>query len=129
MRGTTQGLTGVFTGAALVLATGTVPVHAASFRILDQGAAAAGQSDAFTAQADDPSAIYYNPAGMTQLRRVQAYLGAALIGGNTPFRKGPGQTSRGGFNSPPAYPPPGNLYISGHRQDLWGSTTAHTGLA
>jgi long-chain fatty acid transport protein len=33
-----------------------------------QSAKAAAQADAFTAQADDPSAIFYNPAGLTQLR-------------------------------------------------------------
>jgi hypothetical protein len=73
-------------------------VYGASFRIMDQGAAAAGQSDAFTAQADDPSAIHYNPAGMMQLRRVQTYLGTNLIGGSTSFRNGAGQTARGDFN-------------------------------
>ena len=57
--------------------------YTASFRILDQGAAAAGQSNAFTAQADDPSAIYYNPAGMMQLRGVQTYFGTTLLGGST----------------------------------------------
>ena len=52
---------------AMTLAVQTA-AHAAGFRIYDQGAAAAGQSDAFTAQADDASAVYYNPAGMTQIR-------------------------------------------------------------
>lgn len=118
MRRTTQGLSCVLTGAALVLAIGTLPVHAASFRILDQGAAAAGQSDAFTAQADDPSAIYYNPAGMTQLRRVQAYFGTSLIGGSTSFRNAAGQTARGDFNGSVAYPPPSNIYITANLKDL-----------
>jgi long-chain fatty acid transport protein len=37
------------------------------FRNPDQGARATGQGEAFAAQADDASAIYYNPAGLTQL--------------------------------------------------------------
>jgi long-chain fatty acid transport protein len=41
-------------------------ILAEGFRILDQGAAATGQGAAFSAQADDPSALHYNPAGMTQ---------------------------------------------------------------
>ena len=37
------------------------------FRNPDQDARATGQGEAFVAQADDASAIYYNPAGLTQL--------------------------------------------------------------
>jgi long-chain fatty acid transport protein len=40
-----------------------------------QGARAAGQADAFVAQADDPSAIHYNPAGLTQLKGTQISIG------------------------------------------------------
>ncbi|MBA2252709.1 MAG: outer membrane protein transport protein [Nitrospirales bacterium] len=93
-------------------------VSASSFRILDQGAGAAGQSNAFTAQADDPSAIYYNPAGMMQLRGVQTYFGTTLLGGSTSFRNAAGQTARGDFNGSIAYPPPSNIYITGNLQDL-----------
>ena len=39
-------------------------------RIQGQGAAAAGMSNAFAAQADDPSALHYNPAVMTQLQGI-----------------------------------------------------------
>lgn len=46
---------------------------AAGFAILQQGTAAMAQGNAFVAQADDPSAIFYNPAGLTQLRRPQLY--------------------------------------------------------
>src|SRR4051812_19898546 len=44
-----------------------------------QGARAAGQADAFTAQADDPSAIFYNPAGLTQLRGTQISAGLYFL--------------------------------------------------
>ena len=43
------------------------------------GARAAGQADAFSAQADDASAIFYNPAGLTQLT------GTVITGGVTVF--------------------------------------------
>src|ERR1700744_2233418 len=46
------------------------------FRIPDQGAAATARGDAFVATADDPSAIYYNPAGITQLQGTSILLGA-----------------------------------------------------
>jgi len=41
-----------------------------------QSARAAGQADAFTAQADDASAIFYNPAGLTQIQGTQISVGA-----------------------------------------------------
>ncbi len=62
----------------VVLALGLVVFPASSgwaagFAILQQGTAAMAQGNAFVAQADDPSAIFYNPAGLTQLRRPQIY--------------------------------------------------------
>lgn len=49
------------------------------FRIPDQGAAATARGDAFAATADDPSAIYYNPAGITQLDGFNTMLGSYAI--------------------------------------------------
>src|SRR5271165_3461801 len=40
-----------------------------------QSSRAAGEADAFTAQSDDPSAIFYNPAGLTQLAGTQVSVG------------------------------------------------------
>jgi len=40
---------------------------AAGFRLPEAGNKANAMGFAFTAQADNPSAIYYNPAGLTQL--------------------------------------------------------------
>lgn len=42
----------------------------------DNGARALGRAGAFTARADDPTAIYYNPAGLTGLRGTNLYVGA-----------------------------------------------------
>jgi len=47
--------------------------------IYPQGAKAVGMAGAFTAQADDPTAIFYNPAGITQLKGTQVSLGVSVI--------------------------------------------------
>lgn len=44
-----------------------------------QGAKAAGQAEAFVAQADDPSAIAFNPAGLTQLKGTHLSTGVTSI--------------------------------------------------
>jgi long-chain fatty acid transport protein len=49
------------------------------FRIADQDADATARGDAFAATADNPSAIYYNPAGITQLDGTQTLLGSYAI--------------------------------------------------
>lgn len=49
------------------------------FDIYEQGAKAVGMAGAFTAQADDPSAVFFNPGGITQLEGTQISAGACLI--------------------------------------------------
>jgi len=51
---------------------------ALGFRNPDQDARATGQGEAFVAQADDASAIYYNPGGLTQVKGTQITSGAYL---------------------------------------------------
>ena len=84
-----------------------------AFRILDQGAAATGQGDAFAAQADDPSALFYNPAGMTQLPGVQVYVGTLIVGGNISFTSPTGQEVQGNYDGTIVNPPPVNFYSDG----------------
>jgi len=55
------------------------PVWAAGFAVTAQGAAASGKGGAFTAQADDPSALYYNPAGISQLKTARFLVGTTVI--------------------------------------------------
>jgi long-chain fatty acid transport protein len=87
-------------------------------RIQGQGTAASAMSNAFAAQADDPSALHYNPAGMTQLRGLQFMAGALISGGSTGFISPTGMTAKGDRNGSAAWPPPAHTYITANLQDL-----------
>lgn len=91
-------------------------------RIQGQGATASAMSNAFAAQADDPSALHYNPAGMTQLQGLQFMAGALASGGSTNFTSLTGITARGDRNGIVAWPPPGHTYVTANLKDL-GVTT------
>lgn len=86
--------------------------HAQALRFQPQGARAAGQGNAFAAEADDPSAIHYNPAGLTQVKGVQSVLGTNLVGGSVTFKNPAGLESHGDFNGSVNWPPPSHLYVS-----------------
>ncbi len=78
----------------LMCAGVSYPQHGfgAGFAVTAQGAAASGKGGSFTAQADDPSAIYYNPAGISQLRTSEVLLGTTVILPDTeysPLQTGP----------------------------------------
>jgi len=70
-------------GAVLpVLALGLALPGAASasgFSIYEQGARAMANGGAFTARADDPSALFYNPAGIVQLKGKRFNFGTTAI--------------------------------------------------
>src|SRR2546429_2735972 len=102
--GTVQRIAGLTTVVALLVCPSIG--QATGFRIVDQSASATGQASAFTAQADDASAVYYNPAGMTQLRRVQVSLGTLLIGGGPPCFPPTRGGAAGGFCGGGGGPPP-----------------------
>src|SRR6185369_14864141 len=64
----------------IAVALGGVPgtLLANGLRLLSQDGFATARGEAFVATADNPSAIYYNPAGLTQLEGTQ--LRAGLYG-------------------------------------------------
>lgn len=106
-------------GTILVFVTAWPGLASADgFRLPYQSAVAAGQAMAYAAQADDPSALYYNPAGMTQLRGVQGSLGVSFVGGNIHYTSPDGFKSSGDLSKDFASPPPTNLYLTAHLQDL-----------
>ena len=55
----------------------------------DQDAFATARGNAFVATADDPAAIFYNPAGITQLEGMNTSVGAYGIVYQDNYRKGP----------------------------------------
>lgn len=56
------------------------------FYIYEQGAKAVSMGGAFTAQADDPSAVFYNPAGISQLKGTQVMVGLSPIMPSATFK-------------------------------------------
>jgi long-chain fatty acid transport protein len=61
----------------------------AGFSIFEQGAKASAMAGAFVATADDPSAIFYNPAGIAQQRELAVLAGATFINFTNEFNGDP----------------------------------------
>ena len=108
--------------AVLLTMTLLIPVervHAQTPRIQSQATAAGGMGNAFAAQADDASALYYNPAGMTQLRGVHILTGALFVGGTTNFTSSStGQNTTGDRDGSMAWPPPSHFYLAANLKDI-----------
>jgi long-chain fatty acid transport protein len=68
-----------------VLGAGVAPALAAGFGVENQGARAMGFAGAYVAQAVDPSAIFYNAAGVGFLKGKQLYISGGLGSYNTDF--------------------------------------------
>lgn len=69
--------------------------HASGFALESQGARAMGFSGAYVAQSSDPSAIYYNAAGIGFLKKAQLYVGGQVGSLSTDFT-GEGPTPAAG---------------------------------
>ncbi len=93
-------------------------VEAQALRFQPQGVVAAGQGNAFSAQADDPSAIHYNPAALSQVKGVQGLFGTALLGGSIQARSVSGAETHGDLAGVIAFPPPGHSYVSANLEAL-----------
>ncbi|HEY3173303.1 MAG TPA: outer membrane protein transport protein, partial [Thermoanaerobaculia bacterium] len=69
---------GTFSTLALLFLA-AAPAYPAGFSIFAQGARASGMGLAFTAVADDPSAVFYNPAGLGFQKHFSALVGGSLL--------------------------------------------------
>lgn len=102
----------VFLAAALAFSPQYA--HALGFRITDLGAKGTARGGAVVATADDPSAIYNNPAGITQMEGTNSLLGSNFISFQTyvnPKTGGPGFDSK---YAPQAVP---TSYLTWHIKD------------
>jgi long-chain fatty acid transport protein len=59
--------------------------RAVGFRLPNQDPEGIARGNAFVATADNPSAVYYNPAGITQLEGDQVHAGLYLISADTEY--------------------------------------------
>ncbi|CUS31349.1 OmpP1/FadL family transporter [Candidatus Nitrospira nitrificans] len=87
------------------------------FRNPFHDASAIAQGNAFAAQADNASAVFYNPAAMTQLHGLHTAGGMQFVSINTTFTSPIGTTTN---NSSPAVglPPPGQFFVTANLKDL-----------
>jgi len=66
----------------------SVPMHGAGFGIFEQGSKAMGMAGAFTAQADDPSALFHNAGGVAFFNERSFLLGTTYISSSEAKFKG-----------------------------------------
>ncbi len=78
-------------GQLAILTTAVTPALAGGFAQPDQDAFVVARGMAFVATADNPSAIYYNPAGITQCEGQQLRLGVYGIYLNTTYKSPEGK--------------------------------------
>ena len=97
----------VLISAFLILAGGTA--LGSGFSLFEQGAKATGMGGAFAATADDPSAIFYNVAGIAQQRHMAFYGGGTVINFANEFKGDPNDPfssgSEGFYNRHTFIPP------------------------
>ena len=84
---------------AIVLTLSALSAYGAGFSIFEQGAKASGMAGAFAATADDPSAIFYNPAGMAQQRELAVLAGATFINFTNQFTGDPNSEMTSGVTA------------------------------
>src|SRR2546430_6948000 len=73
----------------LVVLSITTAAFGSGFALFEHGAKAVAMGGAFAATADDPSAIFYNVAGIAQLRRTEFLAGGTAINFANEFRGDP----------------------------------------
>ncbi len=97
----------------LMLALPMSSAQAGAFSIYEQGARAMGRASAFAASPSDPSAMFYNPAGLAMLDGTQIYVGATLIAPSGEFEGSGALAGVTETQTSHVFTPP-NVYIS-HR--------------
>ena len=99
---------------AIVCVAASFTAFGAGFSIFEQGAKATGMAGAFVATADDPSAIFYNPAGIAQQRELQVLAGATFINFSNEFNGDPNSEYTAGTSGKydrHTFVPP-NMYVT-----------------
>ncbi len=75
--------------ALLAFASLTPNAFAGGFEVGENGTRALGRGGAYVAGVDEPSAVYYNPAGLTRIDGTAATLNLNILDSNTTFQRAP----------------------------------------
>ena len=97
-----------------VLGCHSLAANAVGFRLPNQDPEAIARGNAFAATADNPSAIYYNPAGITQLEGQTVSAGLYLISADIKYEAPTGETAQ----SRRAFQPVPQFYYVNSPKDL-----------
>ncbi len=81
--------------AAVIAGVPALSLFGSGFRLADQDAFATARGEAFVATADNASAVYYNPAGLSQLEGANLRAGVYGIYLDPTFRPPSGQRNSG----------------------------------
>jgi len=106
----------ITTAFLLVILFSTIS-FASGFQINEHGARAMGMAGAFAGLADDPSALYFNPAGITQLKGTHILAGVTFISPSSTFR-GP-SPAIDEYSMKKQLFTPINLYVTHQLSDDW----------
>ena len=89
------------------------------FSVYEHGAKATAMGGAFIAQANDPSAVFYNPAGITALKGTQFGLGITVIMPKFAFT-GPAPSTDNLDAEAMTFPIP-HLYVTHNFNEQWSA--------
>ncbi len=79
---------------AVMMSTPVLAAGSGAYRLEVADANAAGKGLAFAGEANNPSAVYYNPAGMTQIVGQAVSVGATLIQPRTSYKDASGNETK-----------------------------------
>src|ERR1043166_5098517 len=100
------------TTAVLLIVCGAA--YGSGFSLFEQGAKATAMGGAFAATADDPTAIFYNVAGIAQQRKAAFLVGGTAINFSNQFTGDPNDPLTAGTTGKYRAPPfaPQNAYFA-----------------
>jgi long-chain fatty acid transport protein len=105
------------TMVAFVLILTVSMAFGSGFSVYEHGAKATAMGGAFIAQANDPTAVFYNPAGITSLKGTQFGLGVTVIMPTFDFT-GPVPSTDKTDSESLTFPIP-HLYVTHSLNDQW----------
>jgi long-chain fatty acid transport protein len=93
-------------------------VEASGFSVYDFGAEEQAQGNAVTAQVESPSAVFYNPSGLSDLDGIQLKVGTSILFSEITFQS---DTTNADTNIEPGPFFPSYLFVTSRLNDRWSA--------